>query len=426
MGAPRHMPVDDSTKPQHGGEPQAAIERLIAEHGRVTFARFMELALYGPGGYYVRDDRLRTGDYYTAPAAHPAFGALLAVQAMQVWEMMGSPPRFHVIEVGAGGCQLARSFVDYAAALSPEFAGALEYVAVDYSIARPAHERLGAVKGRGLPFRGVVGCVLSNELPDSFPVHRFEIRDGRILEVYVTLEDGRLTEQLGEPSTPRIEQRLSGLGLRLPDGFRGEVNLALEEWMGEASQALERGLVLTIDYGHEAADLYSPERSGGTLRCYYDHTLQGDPYRRVGRQDMTAHVDFSTLARAGESHGLTTLGFTTQREMLLNLGLSGIVKSLAGMGLSQRARDANRMGMLSLVERDGMGAFRALAQARGLPADAPLLGFSPNSRLRSAAPAESGLPPAPLLSAEHLDLMAGRYPHLAWEWEGAWPGGDGG
>ena len=281
------------------------------------------------------------------------------------------------------------------------------------------------VKGRGLPFRGVTGCVLSNELPDSFPVHRFEIRDGRVHEVYVTLEDGMLREELDEPSTPRIEQRLAGLGIEPPDGFRGEVNLAMDDWMEEVSHCLARGLVLTIDYGHEARDLYSPERSGGTLRCYYDHTLQGDPYSRVGRQDMTAHVDFTSLARAGEAHGLAVAGLTTQRELLLNLGLTSLVDSLAGMALTQGERDANRMGMLELAKRGGMGDFRVLAQARGLEDGVELLGFSHASELRKGAPVGRGLV-APLLSAEHLDLMAGRYPRLAWEWEGVWPGGGGG
>ena len=200
----------------------------------------------------------------------------MAVQVRQLWKVMGSPSPFHVIEVGAGGCQLARSFVDYAASLSPEFARALEYVAVDYVLAAPVEGPVRVVRGRGLPFRGVTGCVLSNELPDSFPVHRFEIRDGGVREVYVTLEDGRLCETLDEPSTAKIEGRLADLGLELPDGFGGEVNLAIDDWMDEVSQCLNRGLVLTIDYGHEARDLYSPERSGGTLRCYYDHTLQGD------------------------------------------------------------------------------------------------------------------------------------------------------
>ncbi|MDE2860886.1 MAG: SAM-dependent methyltransferase [Chloroflexota bacterium] len=407
-----------------GVEPLATIERLIAEHGRITFARFMELALYGPGGYYVSADRHRTGDYFTAPSAHPAFSALLAVQVRQLWELMGSPSPFHVVEVGAGGCRLAESFVDYASRLSPEFARALEYAAVDCSIARPADSRVQAVRGFGLPVRRVEGCVLSNELPDAFPVHRFAIRDGRVLEVYVTREDGCLVETLDAPSTPRIEHRLSSLGLNLPDGFRGEVNLALDDWMEEVSQALARGFVLTVDYGHSAQDLYAPERSGGTLRCYYEHTLQGDPYRRVGRQDMTAHVDFTSLARAGEERGLAVAGFTSQREFLLNLGLSGLVESLAGMELSQRERDANRMGMLELAKRDGMGDFRVMAQARGVEKDVELLGFSQDSPLRRVAPDEAALPPAPLLSSEHLDLMAGRYPHLAWEWEAMWPGSE--
>ena len=405
-------------------EPLATIERLISEHGRITFARFMELALYGPGGYYVTENRARTGDYYTAPSAHPAFGALLAVQVRQLWELMGSPPQFHVVEVGAGGCQLAQAFIDYAWQLSPAFAQALEYAAVDCSVAQPVDGRVRAVRGFGLPFRGVEGCVLSNELPDAFPVHRFAISDGRVLEVYVTLEDGALRETLDEPSTPRIEQRLQGLGVDLPDGFRGEINLALDDWIEEASRALARGLVLTIDYGHEASELYSPERSVGTLRCYYDHTLQGDPYRRVGRQDMTSHVDFTSLARAGEERGLTVAGFTTQREFLLNLGLGGLQGSLAGLDLTQRVRDANRMGMLELAKPGGMGDFRVLAQARGLEDGAELLGFSPDSPLRGGTPGELALPPALLLSTEHLDLMAGRYPHLALEWEGMWPGSE--
>ncbi len=402
-------------------EPRATIERLISEHGRITFARFMELALYGPGGYYVAADRHRTGDYYTAPVAHPAFGALLAVQVRQLWELMGSPSRFQVVEVGAGGCQLAQAFLDYASSLSPAFARALEYAAVDCSVASPADARLQQVRGFGLPFRGVEGCVLSNELPDAFPVHRFEVRDGRALEVYVTLEDGRLGEVLDEPSTPRIAQRLSSLDLELPDGFRGEVNLALDDWMEEASGGLARGLCLTIDYGHEARDLYSAQRSGGTLRCYYDHTLQGDPYRRVGHQDMTSHVDFTSLARAGEERGLTVAGFTTQREFLVNLGLGGLVESLAGMGLSQRERDSNRMGMLELAKPGGMGDFRVMAQTKGLEEGVELLGFSPDGVMRKGTPEGSGLPSAPLLSSQHLDLMAGRYPHLAWEWEGMWP-----
>ena len=130
--------------------------------------------------------------------------------------------------------------------------------------------------------------MLSNELPDAFPVHRFAIqRQAACWRCALRWRTGGSWKSLDAPSTPRIEQRLRGLGIDLPDGYRGEVNLALDDWMEEVSQALARGFVLTIDYGHPAEDLYSRERSGGTLRCYYDHTLQGDPYRRVGRQDMT-------------------------------------------------------------------------------------------------------------------------------------------
>jgi SAM-dependent MidA family methyltransferase len=267
----------------------------------------------------------------------------------------------------------------------------------------------------------VVGCILSNELVDSFPVHRFAVQDGRVREVYVTMEQGRVVEVLGEPSTPRLEERLSSLSLDLAEGFRGEVNLALVEWTEKISQVLQRGFVLTFDYGHLAQELYAPQRSRGTLRCYYRHVLGSDPYRRIGQQDITAHVDFTALMRSGEEHGLATVGFTVQRDFLRNLGFSALLDSLGGMQLSQRERDANRMAMLDLVKPGEMGDFKVLAQARGLDHDVELLGFTPQSPLRRGTEAGRRLVQAPLLSGEHVDLLAARYPHLTWEWEDLWP-----
>jgi SAM-dependent MidA family methyltransferase len=271
----------------------------------------------------------------------------------------------------------------------------------------------------------MVGCVLSNELFDAFPVHRFVIREGRVKEIYVSLEEGELVEIIDEPPTPRLERQLSGLGLNLPEGFQGEVNLAMDDWIEELSHVLKRGFVLTFDYGYSANDLYSPARSRGTLRCYYRHVLEGNPYRRIGRQDITAHVDFSLLMSSGEEHGLSSLGFTTQREFLQNLGFSRFLDSLGSMELFQRERDANRMGMLELVKEGEMGDFKVLAQAKGLEHDLSLLGFDSKSSLRGRERFKVGktLPPVPLLSTEHIDLMAGRYPHLSWEWEALWPSG---
>ena len=405
---------------------EGRIERLIAERGKITFAQFMDMALFSPDGGYYTSGGPQKRDYYTAPAAHPVFGALVALHLEHTWELMGSPSPFYVVEVGAGSCALARDIAAYSSALSPAYSSALEYIGVDYAPSPPSQADVQAVRGRGLPFRDVVGCVISNELLDAFPVHRFAVQGGRLKEVYVTLEEGWLVDALDEPSTPMLERRLSGLGVDLPEGFRGEVNLAMDDWVEELSHALSRGLALTIDYGHEARDLYSPARSGGTLRCYYDHVLEGNPYRRIGRQDITAHVDFTSLARSGEGSGLSTVGLTTQREFLHSLGFSTFLDSLSGMALTQRERDSNRMGMLDLVKAGGMGDFKVLAQAKGLRQGVALAGFSPGGALSGRERTAGELPPTPLLSSEHLDLMAGRYPHLSWEWEDLWPFGQGG
>jgi SAM-dependent MidA family methyltransferase len=393
------------------------IKRLIAERGRITFAQFMEMALFSPrGGYYTSEEHRKEKDYYTAPIAHPVFGALVALQLEQLWEVMGSPSPFYVLEVGAGGGVLAGDILAYSSGLPSAFSNALEYIGVDYEPSSSSRVDAQLIRARGLPFRDVVGCILSNELLDAFPVHRFAIQGGHLKEVYVTLSENEFVDVLDEPSTPRLERRLSGLGLDLPEGFRGEINLAMDEWVEEISHVLKRGLVLTFDYGHVAKDMYSPERSSGTLCCYYRHVLEGNPYRRIGRQDITAHVDFSSLMRSGEEHGLPSVGYTTQREFLQNLGFSRFLDSLGEKHLPQRERDANRMGMLELVKAGEMGDFKVLAQAKGLDLDADSI-FVKDPR------AGRELPPLPLLSQDHLDLMAGRYPHLSWEWEGLWPSG---
>ena len=396
-----------------------AIHNLINEQGRITFAEFMEAALYHPGGGYYTSPENRVGrDFYTAPSAHPAFGALVAVQLEQMWTAMDAPSPFHVIEVGAGTGVLARDILAYAADLSGDFHRALEYVAVDY---QPPDDLGGAqwVQASGLPFRDVEGCILSNELLDAFPVHRFAVREGRVMEVYVTLKDGNLEETLDEPSTPGIERRIAGIGFELPEGSRGEVNLGMNWWTSEVTRVLKRGFVLTLDYGHLAAEMYSPQRSQGTLRCYYGHTLSGDPYRHVGEQDITAHVDFSALIASGEERGLATLGLTTQRSFFYSLGFQQLQDSLYRMGLDQRRMDANRMAMLDIVKPGEMGDFKALAQSKGLPAGLRLAGFSGGDES-----ADGGrLPPVPLLSDDHMQLITASYPHLGLQFEHLWPFG---
>ena len=221
----------------------------------------------------------------------------------------------------------------------------------------------------------MVGCILCNELVDNFPFHRFAIQDGRVREVFVTLADGNLTEVLDEPSTPRIEERLAGLGLSLAEGYRGEVCLAMEDWAGQLAATLDRGFALTIDYGEPAADLYSPRNAGGTLVCYRQHVAGADPYQYLGEQDITCQVDFTSLMRLGEREGLSTAGYTRQSRFLENLGFSELLEDLDGQGLSAARREFSRMALMTLVDPQEYGDFKVLAQAKGLDPNVELMGF---------------------------------------------------
>src|SRR5262249_27658360 len=376
------------------------IRNLIHKHGRITFAQFMQACLYSPqGGFYSsRGTRIST-HFGTSPTSHPVFGALLARQLEQMWHLLGDPPVFHVLEVGAGDGALAQSIVQACGRLAPRLAQALYYVAADYEprwlpspdhtfawdngtgegIAPSRRDALLAVqrvKTDGLrAFRNIVGCILCNELIDNFPVHRFAIQGGRVKEVFVTLAGGRLTEVLDEPSSPRLAERLTSLGLALPEGYRGEVNLAVEDWTGQLAQALDRGFILTIDYGQLATDLYAPQNNQGTLVCYHRHVVSRDPYQHLGQQDITCQVDFTSLMQLGDRHGLATVGYTLQSQFLMNLGFSSCLDALQTQGLSAARTALSRMAMMTLVDPDEYGDFKVLAQAKGTRLGIDLLGF---------------------------------------------------
>lgn len=345
------------------------IRRRISASGAITFAEFMEVALYHPDGYYPNRGRIGAGgDYYTSPVAHPAFGALVCVQLESMWRLLGCPDPFWVVEAGAGDGVLAEDIADYARSQFPRLSEAARYVAVDrvaLGIDLRGMGKFEWVRSTGLPVSGVVGCVLSNELLDAMPVHRFEFKSGRPHEVYVeTGADGALVERLDEPSTPAISERISCTSMLMRDGSRGEVNAGISSWVADAAAALERGFVLTIDYGYEREELYSEERGQGTLQTYYRHTEGASPYQRVGRQDMTAHVDFTALIEEGRQVGLRPVFLTTQGEFLSSLGYARMEEALREHGLAPAKYRSNVRAMRRLIEADGLGKFKVLVQEK--------------------------------------------------------------
>ena len=378
--------------------PEAEIRRRIASDGPITFAEFMEVALYHPcGGYYTRDrEDPAHRDYYTSPSAHPAFSALIAVHLETMWKALDCPDPFHVVEMGAGSGLMARDITEYARQHLVALAGAMRYVTVD----KTSHE----------PPQGVVGCVLSNELIDAFPVHRFEIKDGKLVEFFVDLDaDGRLHSVPGEPSTPALAQRLDRLGLELPNGTRGEINLRIGEWARRVSETIERGFVVTIDYGHEASELYSPKRSRGTLQTYYKHTSGSSPYQWIGRQDITAHVDFTTVIEEGRLAGLKPLCLMTQAEYLSQLGLKVWADRLRDRDLSPREVRANATAMRDLVDPVGLGGFKVLIQEKGTGLEDAGRVFPSRGQVEQL--------PMPLLRSDHVPLYEGGGSSDMWNFE---------
>ena len=406
--------------------PVVEIRRRIRRQGKITFAEFMDVALFWPmGGYYSHPGNIGPeGDYYTAPGTHPAFGALLCLQVFQMWRLLDCPSTFWLVEMGAGGGHLCHDLMAYSAHLPRPFQDSLEYLCLDRI---PSHgvenvlpsgdsRRIDRIAAQGIPLHGLTGCFLSNELVDCFPVHRVVVQGGTLKEIYLTLKDGNLVEVLDTPSTSALEERLASLGLSLPKGCRAEINLGIDPWMDEVSRALTQGFLLTVDYGHPAEELYSHSRRQGTLSCFYRHIWTDNPYIRIGTQDLTANVDFTSLMRVGRACGLQPLGYATQREFLHNLGMGRFMARLHTAGLGQRELEANRMGMLEIARPEGMGEFKVLAQGKGVGTPA-LWGFEKSPEVEAMA--NGG--PLPLLTPLHMPLLEGRYPHMAFDWEEMMP-----
>lgn len=344
----------------------------IARDGAIAFCRFMELALYHPEhGYYAARDEVvgPRGDYLTSPELSPLFGAMIGRQTAEVWRLLGRPDPYTIVEAGPGNGTMARDLLRWAARAEPDLRAALRYVLVERSPVHVARQQrlLAAEPGvrwsDTLPAR-VVGCIVSNELLDAFPVHVVTMEQGMLHEAYVVGHEHRFVERWRPPSTPAIAAYFDAIGRTSPEGGRAEVNLGAPCWMSEAAQSLDRGMILTLDYGYPATKLYAPWRRQGTLMTFHRHTAGDDPFVRVGRQDITAHVDFTTVARAGLAHGLTLAGFTSQRELLTALGIHDALQT--GEGNPGEEHFARYRAITDLLEPAGLGRVHALALTRGL------------------------------------------------------------
>ena len=354
---------------------QEVIRERIRTEGPLPFAAFAELALYHPElGYYARADRRtgRAGDFFTSVDLGPAFGSLLASQLAEMWRILQSgsgDPRFDLVEAAAGNGRLARDVLDAAAADDPAFYRAVRLHLVERSRAARAaqaatlgpHAGKVASSGSRIP-PAVRGVIFANELLDALPPHVLEMTGDGLREAYVDLDraTGGFAERLGPLSEASL-QHVRDRNVRLESGWRAEVVPAAGDWVRGAVEALTRGFLLLIDYGHEAHELYSATHAAGTLTTYRRQrsAAAGDGARPPwlvdpGECDITAHVDLTLVRDAAEDAGARTLGVLDQTYFLLGLG--------AVERMNQESRDGGvaalrrRLAMKSLLAPGGLGS----------------------------------------------------------------------
>jgi SAM-dependent MidA family methyltransferase len=327
---------------------EALIRERAAREGPLSFAEVMRLALYHPSlGYY---SRLRgfgaQGDFITSPEVSPVFGELLGRQAENVSRFLGEPRPFRILELGGGSGALAHALLRQL----PHAVYAIDELSP--SLRATQQDRL-----RQLPVRWdgdhEPHMVIANEVLDAQPVHRLTVRDGQLRELRVSADLHWVEADAPAPA----HEYFARLKLLPPEGAIVEVNLQLDGWVKQLAARLKRGMALILDYGYAAEGLFS--RPQGTLLTYYKHTLGSDPLQRLGEQDISVHVDFTTLATAAHQAGLQVLGVISQASLLRNLGLLEL-------------HAADRRAAAALIDPNGLGRIGVLFLGRGLDGYVPL------------------------------------------------------
>jgi SAM-dependent MidA family methyltransferase len=370
---------------------------------RLTFAEFMEWVLYDPDyGYYSGgqvDIGIR-GDFVTAIALGPDFGELLTKQFVEMWQRLGQPRQFDLLELGAGTGAFAKIVLCQAEKFHPEFYQALNYRIIEESAALGKRQKtllepwqdLGKIHWQTwaeLANNSLTGCCFSNEFFDALPVHRVGIKEGVLREQYIEAGTEDLISVWDQLSTPELVKYFASFGLQLTsppyaEGYETEVNLAAQVAMAEISRVLAQGWVLTVDYGHPAGKYYHPQRREGTLQCYFQQRHHDNPFINLGRQDITAHVNFTALEWWGEGYGLNYLGFTQQAPFLMNLGLADRLSALSNGQYDLNEIFSRRAVLHQLIDPNGFGKFGVLLQGKQLTApmkETPLQGFAPPTEM---------------------------------------------
>jgi SAM-dependent MidA family methyltransferase len=308
------------------------LRNIINSQGPLSFAQYMQQALYAPGlGYYSAGSQKfgAKGDFITAPEISPLFANCVAVQIAQVFEKLSQT---NILEFGAGTGVLA---ADILQALEKSNQLPESYYIVELSA--DLQQRQRALLQERVPHLldkviwlstldniKLSGVIIANEVLDAMPVHKFKWEQQQLKEFFVDWQHDKFVWLLDAPCA-ELQNYIHQLNIHFDDEYESEANLLLKAWLASVAEILTQGAILLIDYGFPREEYYHPQRHMGTLMCHYQHRAHDDPLILTGSQDITAHVDFTAVAQAAVESNLKVCGFTTQANFLLNCGITDMI-----------------------------------------------------------------------------------------------------
>ena len=341
--------------------------KKIQESGKITFSEYMDMALYYPElGYYQKENPFGIqGSFYTSVNASSSFGNCLG----KSFEYIAGETDIsnNICEIGAGSGLLANDILSYLKSHAPEYYNNCNYTIVEkskyliYEQKKILKDHIHKITWRGFhDLNNFDGIVFSNELVDAFPVHRIINISGAIKELFVIYYDNRLQFYPDSLSSPALKNYIDKFKINTVDKQIIDVNLHSSEWIKHLGSKLKKGFVITIDYGDTSEKLYTPNRMDGTVTCYFKHTQNNDFFERIGYQDITAFIDFSSLISYGAKADLKPITFISQWLYLLNSGILEEIK--------KAKTDLNKVSIQSLIIPEaGFGTnFNVLMQSKNL------------------------------------------------------------
>lgn len=365
-------------------------EKIIAKGGKITFAEFMQEALYSEHGFFTNHVVVGRDQSFDTYAEILPFGYALAKQITEMWEKMGKPDKFSIVEMGAGSGALVKNIIAYIQQTEPALFKSLDYVIVEISpkLKRTQEETLEKEfssldnipvrwnKGTAFDLSGlkdIEGVFLSNEMPDNFPVHRIKKVNGVFQEVYVTFKDGKFQDELGSISTPDLQKYVDNLAFEIKEGVELPVNLNLRVWQENVAKALKKGFVITIDYGGKINEISQNPYAVWNMETNRMEDVKAKMeyiYANSGNCDITAEVNFYDIADYGLQNGLQIHGYTLQRDFLENLGFEEIVDDLIDSGVTIHRRKSIEHDIATNFH------FKVLVQSKSIDKEIELSGLS--------------------------------------------------